>query len=329
MIGLFEWVVWGELVQMDVFMLYGEAPVSVREFVAAALPPLATESSCYVLAVRLDDTGGMRVAGLVPGQQANHFVWATLSDEPLPSVVVPAGVGDDALAAARMLGWIPMPTNATGDCGPDTMAAAAGLPRTAAGWLAVRTALATFMEEVSADEVWQTVCACCHEVDTPAVVASGSSSSAAAQPLPAPPLPPPASPEATDDDSIVAAAPPLARPLAEAPVVQAASPRDSEISSDNKDGPGRVSFPEWLRALPPHELSSALVNLASAKAAEDRWRAAHPPVVRTHVLKPARSQPKLAYKRALAEAYSRWTVGPGAASKAKSKEPRQTKGTLR
>jgi hypothetical protein len=328
-VGLFEWVVWGELQTMDIVMLF-ESPVNIRDFVGSSLPPLAAEKTCYVMAVRLTSAGGMLVPGLCPGQQANHYVWAATASATCSR---PASVaGSDALTAARRWGWLPKKTNATGECGPDAMAAAVDLQRSAAGWRAVRRDIADFMESVSHDEIWQDVFACCAEgafTEPPPSAAGASGQDICTLP---PPLPPP-----VDDEPDPLSPRPL-ESLGSATAVeravehgQASSQAGGEArasASPLAAAPGvssqpRPSFPDWLRALPDAQLQEATQNIDSMTAAEATWRKLHPPVrPEPRRPRPHRQQVKLNIKLAMGEAYLRWIASQGAASRAPQREPR-------
>jgi hypothetical protein len=135
-IGFYEFATWSALRQRRVRVLFGENLLDLTELFQGPLSAVPTGNDAYVAAVQLQAGGAMLPAAAHGGGAGtNHFV-----------IAVPFAGGDgvahgrSASAIARKAGFVLRTTDATGDCGIDSLVFADGGPRTPASFrcLAVR-----------------------------------------------------------------------------------------------------------------------------------------------------------------------------------------------
>ena len=176
-LGLFDWLVWGDLRRAQVLMLFGTHVVDIRVYCAQGLPPLTASAVHRVVATARAGNGRLLTPAGFGAGGVNHYVVGNASPaasaaSPHEDIAVPPG--SCARAAAARVHWLLLPTNATGECGPDCMAFWSGAGRSATGWQAIRLELSVHMKSKKDDAAWQEIFRNCGE------------DIASARPLPAP-----------------------------------------------------------------------------------------------------------------------------------------------
>ena len=173
-IGFFEWLVWSELRQVDVHILFGSASVDLRAVFGVHLPHFVDASATHRTAAVLLKNGEWRTSAPTGSAlpTANHFVIGVpIAGRALVAPLEEVPSGQAKLGSARVFaakaGWALKETDATGDCGPDTMAYHGKLARSPATWLTIRRELAAFMDERCCDEAWQNTFRLCQEASGP------------------------------------------------------------------------------------------------------------------------------------------------------------------
>ena len=171
-IGFFEWLAWSALKKIRLEMLFGNHVLDLQEFIA---PWLVSGSAvvCRVAVVKFIAQDLYEAATIAEGLCANHFVACKVVSSSA-SCSPPVGVAPkNAKKAAMQVGWMMLPTDATGNCGIDVMAYSLGLERCPATWKAIREELAQYMVEISNDPLWQEACSNCAENGPGAVWGGG------------------------------------------------------------------------------------------------------------------------------------------------------------
>ena len=353
-LGLFDWLVWGDLRQVQVLMLFGTHVVDIRVLRAQGLPPLEASAVHRVVATARTGTGRLLTPAGFGAGGVNHYVIGNASPaasaaSPHEDLAVPAG--SCARAAAARVHWLLLPTSATGECGPDCVEFWSGAGRSATGWQAIRTELAVHMESKKEDAAWQEIFRNCGE------------DIAAARPLPAPgrtvalagayasdavllpgldTRPSPAnlakaaSAVAWSSGSLASCGPPAA--LSSHQLPEASSPRiELEVAESlaplpppPEDPPPfedpppvlRVrSLQEWLAELSKERLAEVTRDYHSFKAAEEEHRQSHPrPKARRRIPARQRQATSYNYKVAVGFAYKEWRQTEGSSSPAPLKE---------
>jgi hypothetical protein len=329
-VGFFEWLVWGELRNARILILFGREVFQLREIMGFPLPPRGHLETHRVGAVILND--GKWRSAVVPRADGelpcvpvvNHFVigkpfkGARACQSP--------GAPDSALAAAASAGWLLCETNATGDCGPDVMAHFAQRERCPTVWKAIRAEIADFMMTVSGDEMWQDCFALCSELGRgaaeaprprapPAMLAFGIDKASS----------PAASSSSCPHDLSGGLGPRSVpdlprRPAPLPPPLEEDHSLDVALSAVASSAP--VTFVQWLKGLPHDLLNDVTKDYYSFKEAEDRWRAvalrgrpaAKPLPRRKH------ASTRVTFKLATGLAYLAWKKDEGANCKAPLKD---------
>ena len=308
-IGFFEWLVWSELKEVDVMMLFGGQVLNIRKSVGFELPPLHAPGCHFVVAVTLG-TDGELWAPAGAGAGVNHYVVgrpvtqravAICQDRTQASIEVSKptpcrSVRRRAAAASLQVGWVLKPTDATGNCGIDVMSHSVGGSRDAAGWAAIRQQIADFMERVADIAVWQRAFVACGEN---AVLEKRASTSG---------LPSvrglPLVIEVDEDPADLGSA-----------LVPAGDDAAAKLQPDMST---RDSFLEYLRSLSADCLAVATESYHSYKTVQEKWLSKRHPKATGKVKQlPAqqRRQSKLSYKLAVGWAYKRWRSEAGASSR--------------
>lgn len=337
-IGLFEWLVWGHFEGINVQMLNGHTATDIRQFLGSELPPRVAEQVCHVAVTRRTEHGKLLVPGLLAHEFGNHYVLCRCLGAPPADLDPYCPPLQDATVAAFRAKWQLRPTNATGDCGPDVMAAVQGIVRSPLGWQVIRHAIAAHMESVQDDPVWQDAYLKCAEVMV----------QVAPPPLPPPPLPlqslpppPVASASAIEGEpccsasGVVAPSPPANVQNEESRVVAAADASPSVPVANNEPHAGeppshatRLSFREWLLRLPQDRLAQVTANHRVFKEAEQQWTKEHPPKkAELRIMGARRKASKVNYKLAVGVQFNRWVETEGASSKSQLKESKASQDT--
>ena len=324
-IGLFEWLAWGVFADASVNMLFGSTTVVLRDAIGPRLPLPSGDRVHRVGAVRARDGqwSAVRSGNLL---EANHFV---IGVEAIGVASAPGcDVGDCCAAKAAMrVGWLLKPGNPFGDCGPDCMAFAAGMPRTAETFQSIRAQLADFIVGVSDLPEWQEAFAVCGEgpgLDGSAVddglgpiavgglgpggidVESEEPSSPATPPHPGP---------CDDEAPLVNSPPPLPPPDG--------APGDTLVVADSDASTPPRSFSGWLSSLTPEKRAAATASYFAFKAAEKDWLATK---VEDNTLAASASPSKkhcsssLTTRLETGQAYLTWLQGDGQASRSPLKD---------
>ena len=165
-LGLFDWLIWGDCRRRRVLMLFGTHAVDLRGVLAPDLPAMDDAPVTRVVATARSGTGRLLTPAGFGAGGVNHFVighcgGAAPAAAPGDDDEVPSG--SCARAAAARVHWLTLPTNATGECGPDCMAFSVGSSRTAAGWQAIRQEIANHVLVKQGEAVWQDIFRCCGE----------------------------------------------------------------------------------------------------------------------------------------------------------------------
>ena len=263
------------------------------------------------------------------------------------------GCSHMAVRAALSVGWRLQATDATGDCGPDSMAAAAKRVRIPDTWAAIRTDIANFMMSVADDPRWQEAFKAAQELtpppqpqlaqtgsQKPVIQATGSEAVGGM----GPPMKggadscktaygsawPPASGQASavsgGTESDLSKTPlPSHGPDTSAIVSGEASCQasgQSATASSQEDWTSVGTFNDWLMALAPEKLAEITMSYAAFSRAEDVWlekvremRRKLKATIPTK-LKRTRSATNLKFKVATGMAYRAWRAGAGRDCKA-------------
>jgi hypothetical protein len=171
-IGLFEWIAFGARKKFTVHILFGEHVVDIAALLATTLP--ARPHICRVVALDCSLDGVWKPAesdGMILPPVKHWVIGAELGS----AAAVASGLGPWVDESVAGVGWRALPTDATGDCGIDTMAYYLGLPRTAASWSNIRAELADFYGRIADDPMWQEIFLNCGEAKEPEYDTEGDS----------------------------------------------------------------------------------------------------------------------------------------------------------
>ena len=196
-LGLFEWVVWGEMHGCHVHLLLGDHVTDIRACFAPGLPALVSDDIHRVAGVW--SSHGLWLSAVRNGvavPQMNHFVigvakqgsasaassscldaaasssaegsaaagaHAAASSSAEGSAAWPAAIPLSAQRCAMRAGWLLKATEARGNCGIDAMAYHGGRSRTPAALATLREELADAVLQRMVDPAWHDVFLACQE----------------------------------------------------------------------------------------------------------------------------------------------------------------------
>ena len=170
-LGHLEWAAWAFLNERRVKVCLGREIMDMYEWVVDYLgyafmdPP---KQEAHIACVKIDGLSGQWLPVNRHGESSNHFVLAKRRRlAPLEGLPEPlwSPPGGSAKEEARKAGLMLMDTVAQGDCAPDCMAYFMCLPREKRSWLAIRTALADFLQFHAKNPLWQEIATLCGEAE--------------------------------------------------------------------------------------------------------------------------------------------------------------------
>jgi hypothetical protein len=336
-VGFFEFMVWGQLRERVVHMLFGDNLVNLANLFGRPLANIGLDNDCHVAAVSLVAGGDLRTAPDC-GSGVNHFVIAV----PIVGSVPVASKSRSAAVAARKAGFALKLTDATGDCGIDAMTFFDGVGRTSASFGTLREELADFMVGHCDNLVWQEVFGLCAEAggvpppagskpnvpdggkggmgpSTSSSTSSASCSSASSSSALVGSSPSSGLEGSGPSSGLVGSSPSSGMVSSAALLGPAPLPPPVEEPPRAEDPPPAVvagSFVEWLAARPNDELTKMVVDYKTFKAAETKWLERHPrgPTVIKSKITKKRANTSVLFRHATATAYTAWRDGPGATS---------------
>ena len=170
-IGVFEWLVWSELMQADVFLLYRECLVDLRKLYAPGLLNLPADCQIHTPIACKYTPQGLKLAVNCVGGMNHYVVGLPVYGKKLEATTA-VQAGDVPSSHFRtlcaMCGFGVLETQSAGDCGIDAMSFYAGLDRTSGQFKATRARLGEFIQHKCKCPLWQAIFTCCGEFETPA-----------------------------------------------------------------------------------------------------------------------------------------------------------------
>jgi hypothetical protein len=150
-VGLFDFMLWSQLRQRAVQVLFGRNLVDLTTILGGPLSNVPIEDGIYIAAVRVVAKGRwLPAVGASPG--INHWVIGVAHPTPKPD-----DKGRDTVSLARQAGLLLKPTESCGECGLDCLCYFEGKPRDRDGFQNMRDELADYLDTVVAVPSWQEV----------------------------------------------------------------------------------------------------------------------------------------------------------------------------
>ena len=317
--SLFDWLVYAALRKRRVHVCFGAQVIDLVKVFAPWLESHLDDTKQVVRALGCVLAGGqLHVAkttnGLLPSM--NHWVIGV----PVPGFcIVVEGDGastdltasmTDASVAAGKVGWRIKETEATGNCGVDTMTYADNCSeRNEASWSALRAELSQYMHDISGLDLWHDCFKVCQEAKIKSKVVHPKSPVAAKPSF------------AAKCKRKAAKAMGVVKSLAHKAVCLRAAESKNSLPPgvEIPDKTTHTSFFDWFE----HGADAACVAYGTVSYTQhqrlrEAWKAKHPPIKAVKPEPKPKAQyrsSKKNYRRQVAHQYSEWRAGVGKDSK--------------